>query len=223
MADDDMLESIATGDTIDDFLISLASGVSNAQKTLHEMSQSSGLGVMYQIPQLEFELKLKISTVEQKTARSTDQYLAPKHSVQVAAPSGQDEITAASTIKGSLVAIPVNAGKPKYQMNLIFSETENNNELEILVTLKDSSGSPQQGVMVELNIDREVSYELNKEQGIDQQLHAGTRIKEGVVTTNADGVATGNLKIAAEEKSGILIVVTADALGESKALNYRFG
>jgi hypothetical protein len=221
LANDDLVNTIATGDTIDDFLVSLASGVADAQQKLHDLSQSAGSGIMYQIPQLEFELKLQISTVQQSGGRPTPGFLQPRQIMRVSTPLSKDETTAASTIKGTLVAVPINSGKPRYLLDMIFSETEQNDRLDVVVSVTDVTGSPQQGVDVELNIDRDSSYQLNKDQGIDKPLQTATQLLEGVVTTDSQGSATGQLQLDAKETAGMIVVITADALGESKALNYR--
>lgn len=220
-------DNIANGDALDDYLVSLADGVAAAQRKMSapSFSEAGVPGVTYQIPYLEFELKLQMSSYRESGENSESNGIKPpfrKKKLLVRKPITKEETEAVSTLRGRLVAVPVNAGRPGFNVNLNFNEIKPN-EIEVLVQVTDTSGVPQVNVDVELNIDRELSNELNGKEGRQQELKNITRISQSVVKTNQEGIASGHLLIHNSEPTGNIIVITADALNETASLSYRVG
>lgn len=221
----DYFEQVAEGEAIDDFLVSLASGLASAQQQLSELTSNDALGVggvTYQIPRLDFELSLQIHTQNSTSSGNNNNRLRRKTRVQAVSSSSSD-VTANSVLKGSFVAVPVNGGRPQPIISLSFAETENASQVAVLVNVTDATGEPHVGVEVEVNVDKELSAEINQREGVETSLKADTRMVSAVVTTNAQGVAEAVLNIARGEAEGINIAVTADAQNASASLMYRTG
>lgn len=221
----DYFEQVAEGEAIDDFLVSLASGLASAQQQLSELTSTDALGaggVTYQIPRLDFELSLQIHTETNTNSGNSNQRSRRKTRVQAVSSSSND-LTANSLLKGSFVAVPVNGGRPQPIISLSFAETDNASQVAVVVNVTDATGVPHVGVEVEVNVDKELSEEVNKREGVETSLKADTRIVSGVVTTNAQGVAEAILNIAKGEAKGVNVAVTADAQSASTSLMYRTG
>ena len=225
----DYFEQVAEGEAIDDFLVSLASGLASAQQQLSELTANDALGtsgVTYQIPRLDFELSLQIHTQSSTGGSDTNGYnqrrVKRKTRVQ-AVNSSSNDLTANSMLKGSFVAVPVNGGRPKPVVGLSFAESESALEIDVIISVAEMTGEPQVGVEVEVNVDKELSAEVNAREGIETMLSPDTRISSGVVKTNAQGIAQATLHLAKDEAAGINIAVTADAQNVSTSLMYRTG
>jgi hypothetical protein len=210
----DSTNTIAEGEALEDFLVSLADGLSSAQQELNTLSQTSSNGMLYHIPKLEFELKLQMSSYS--TSASQESSIKKRSTLQVSPPVNSQQSSAASTIKGVFVATPSNQGKPGYSLNLSFGLIDNN-ELPIYLSLTDNIGEPQTGVAIEVNIDRQQSELINGSDSISNS----TNLNDGILTTDQNGSATTTLNLSGQETSQTAIAITADALGSNQTLIYR--
>ena len=220
-------EQVSEGENIDDFLVSLASGLASAQQQLSELTANDAMGssgVSYQIPRLDFELSLQIHTESSTTENSPGHEPKRRRKTRVQSiNTSSNDVTANSTLKGSFVAVPVNGGRPKPIINLSFSETDSHLEVVVTIGVVDTTGEPQKGVHVEVNVDRELSFDINQREGLDHSLSSKTYIRSGVVSTDALGVATAVLAVAKDEAAGVNVAVTADVKGATASLIYRTG
>ena len=221
------LNQVAEGEALDDFLISLAEGVASAQSELNQLiiNSPSGNGISYQIPKLEFELKLQVNTQQTSSPAPTslennDVFQKKGSLLRVASPTNTQQSSAASIIKGVLMAMPMNNGKPGFQVQLNMGVIKDG-EIPITVDVSNVLGEPQVNVEVEINIDRQESKAINQQEGRMANLSANTYIKSGVVLTGVDGSASTTLVVDNVEPTQTPIVVTVDTLMETASLIYR--
>jgi len=224
----DYFDDVAEGEAIDDFLISLASGLASAQQQLSELTANDALGVggvTYQIPRLDFELSLQIHTEASSSSGGQSGKSASRKKTRVSPvnSSSSTDLKANSTLKGSFVAVPVNAGRPQSLVSLAFEDTGKTSEVKVIATVADTTGESQAGIEVEINVDRDLSDEVNQREGIEKSLQDDTKISSGVVTTNVHGIAEATLLISSREAKAINIAVTADVQNSSTSLLYRTG
>lgn len=221
----DEFNQIAEGEGLDDFLISLAEGVASAQAELNQLviNSPSGSGVSYQIPKLEFELKLQVNTQQSSSmvqANESELMTKKKPYLRVASPTTTQQSSAASVIKGVLMAVPTNSGKPGFSLNLNMGVILNG-EVPIMVEVVSAVGEAQVNVPVEINVDRQRSALMSQQEGRSGNVSPNTYIKNGLVMTGADGKASTVLVVDQAELQQTPIVVTVDALSETESLIYR--
>lgn len=215
---DDLIDEIS--DSLDDYLVSLADGLAEAQLRLDDMASVSGPeGIRYQIPKLEFDLKvdfsLQVNTEE--SGEPVKRFLIKAKNDSSTSTNSTQSVT--STLSGSFVAVPVNQGTPAHVV-----ETElvrrSANEVVLNVYVYHANGEPAANVEVEVNIDRERSDSLNKAER-RAVLKSATELSEGVLLTSTEGVATTQLIIAAQEVQQNRIVVVIDCQGQTETIHYR--
>lgn len=220
--------------TIDDYLLGLADGVEKAQRQLSRVSLELNAGeapIMYQIPRVDFELKLSFEMVTSEGTSAKRLQFRPAGGGSRNA--RQTVAEAASTLKGSLVAVPRAGGKPRPVLRTTLRQLDPNAasaaarwRWQVRVTLATAAGEPLPGVDVQFNVDRDRSRELTEKLG---QLPTGTsfsplattRFWDGLVTTDARGVASGTLEADAAEPVGKYIAAVVDALGETETMIFR--
>lgn len=215
---DDLIDEIS--DSLDDYLVSLADGLAEAQLRLDDMAAVSGPeGIRYQIPKLEFDLKvdfsLQVNTEE--NGEPVKRFLIKAKNESSTTTNSKQSVT--STLSGSFVAVPINQGTPAHVI-----ETElvrKNATLMVLnVYVYHANGEAAANVEVEVNIDRERSDLLNKADGL-ASLKPATELSEGVLLTSAEGVASTQLVIAAKETQQNRIVLVIDCQGQTETIHYR--
>lgn len=218
------MDDVAKGQNLDDFLINLADGLSKAQSRLNQYPVMNALGqqsLVYHIPRLEFELKLQMTSADTPVTSGSGRGLPTlkKSRVQflpVKASTQQISSSATSIIKGVLVAAPVDSTVANVQLSLSVKKISAR-KADVHVTVITTPGSSVQGATVELNIDRELSEQLNK-----TALKPGTRLEQAALVLSQDGVATTGLAISNQETDGKIIALTADLFGQTQTLLYRF-
>lgn len=215
---DDLIDEIS--DSLDDYLVSLADGLAEAQLRLDDMASVSGPeGIRYQIPKLEFDLKvdfsLQVNTEE--SGEPVKRFLIKAKNDSSTSTNSTQNVT--STLSGSFVAVPVNQGTPAHVV-----ETElvrrSANEVVLNVYVYHANGESAANVEVEVNIDRERSDSLNKAEK-RAALKSATELSDGVLLTSIEGVATTQLVIAAQEVQQNRIVVVIDCQGQTETIHYR--
>lgn len=241
-AEPDTNTQFLTG-SIDDYLLGLADGIQKAQRQLSQVAVSLQPGesaVTYQIPRVEFELKMSMEVV------SSAEGGAPLLQFRPANPArrGSDATTTdvASTIRGAFVAVPVHGGKPPPDIRITIRRI-NPRTFELTVQVASAAGERLVGVEVQFNVDRERSRELkitpggsglpagaynDKDATYDYVafgdaagLYPGTGFWDGSVPTNADGIAIGVLNIDAQEAPGTPIATVVDVLGQVESIVFK--
>lgn len=206
------------GDGLDDFLVSLADGLADARDRLAEPTPEGATGtlVTYQLPRLEFELKVNISTVATTSGRPS-KATPTKKKIQVAPPTSRTESASVSVIRGVFVAVPVDGGIPRPVLQVMVRDTDSGGRTcEVSVHAVD--GAPVVGAEVALDVDRELSHQLN-----GRAIATATGLGAGMLITDAAGNASTALSIAGSEPAGTAIAVTAEAGGARDTLVYRTG
>jgi hypothetical protein len=213
---------------LDDLLLSLADGISQAQVELSRAASAGpgGQPFVYHLPRVDFELKMNIRVVQNEALASRYQRLraAPatgKH--LVFRPLGSQEassvVEVAAVVRGAFVAVPANAGLPPAAISTsVIRQDARSARVEI--TARNAAGEPLVGVDVEVNVDREESVALSAASGRTMTVAAGTQFERAIVTTDSAGVATAVLQVAATQQPGLLVLVL-DALGQTETLVYE--
>jgi hypothetical protein len=242
---DDPNASFLTG-SIDDYLLGLAAGIQKAQQQLSQMAITLRPGeaaVTYQIPRVEFELKMSLevaSPADSAAGNTTMLRFRPASPARGAAGSTTSDV--ASTIRGAFVAVPIHGGKPPPDIRITLRQI-NPRTYEITVRVASAAGERLAGVEVQFNVDRERSRELkvtpggsglpagiynDKDARYDYavfsdaaELYPGTSFWDGLVATNADGIAVGVLNIDAQEPTGTPIVTIVDVLGQTETIVFK--
>jgi hypothetical protein len=214
--------------TIDDFLLSLAEGVSYAQAELARAGVSGppGAQVLYQLPRVEFELKMNLTVVQDQGLSQRYRYLRavrPNDKHLLFKPLTPEEASStleiAATVKGAFLAVPANNGLPAPMMRTLIDPSDPRAPT-VRVTVSNAAGEAMSGVEVQLNVDREESVALNQGVGVGFAVAAGTAFDEGVLVTDAGGTAQTVLRIAGDQAKGLL-VIAIDALSQTDAIVYE--
>lgn len=221
-------EEILTS-TIDDYILSIASGLTQAQKELNTLASREvpyGESIRYMIPHIDFELKM---SVELATSPELDKKYpqkwkppawGPKHVLMKPVnPGNADQMNtqALSTISGRIVSVPQTEGKPVNQIAAALKKL-GDRKVQISTTVISPGGKGVQGAEIHCNIDREESQELNK----NRALQAGTDIEEGVQITNENGETIHELLIANNEPRNTKIALVLDFEWQSELIIYDF-
>lgn len=212
--------------SIDDYLLGLADGVEKAQRQLSRVSLELNAGeapVMYQIPRVEFELKLSLEMVSAEDGSGATLQFRP------AGQGGSRQTTteASSTLRGSLVAVPRLGGKPRPVLGTTLRRIDPEAwRWQVRVKLATAAGEALSGVKVQFNTDRERSRELTDKlvslpEGSSSALSSQTKFSSGVVTTDGHGVASATLEADASEPKGRYVAAVIDALGETETVIFR--
>lgn len=214
--------------TIDDFLLSLAEGVSHAQVELARAGVSGppGAQVLYQLPRVEFELKMNLAVVQDQVLSQRYRYLRairPNDKHLLFKPLTSEEASStleiAATVTGAFIAVPANNGLPAPVMRTVVDPSDPQAP-SVRVSVSNAAGEPMPGVEVQLNVDREESVALNRAAGLDFAVAPGTGFDQGVLVTDAGGTAHTVLRIDAGQAPGLL-VIAIDALSRTDEIVYE--
>lgn len=242
---DDQSTRFLTG-SIDDYLLGLAAGIQKAQRQLSQMAitiQPGEAAVTYQIPRVEFELKMSLEVVSPLNGTGDDTALLrfrPASPVRGAAGATTSDV--ASTIRGAFVAVPIHGGKPPPDIRITLRRI-NLRTFEIVVQVASAAGERLTGIEVQFNVDRERSRKLKVTSGgsglpagvyndIDAKygyvafsdaagLYPGTGFWDGSVVTDAAGIAVGVLNIDAQEPTGTPIAAIVDVFGQTETIVFK--
>lgn len=234
MARDDHLLTAS----IDDYLLGLAGGLERAQRQLSQQSMMLQRGeapLVYQIPRLDFELKLSLEL------REEDGRQLRFRPARVESKSQTRTAEMASLIRGSFVAVPANGGRPPPVVRTTLRRI-GSHQLEYRVAVSSAAGERLPGVDVQFNVDRELSKTLNplpnaefKAGAFDDdtlsfdrasfdvqtELAEGTRFWDGLVTTDGEGIAVGVLDVDQREQGGSLIATVVDVLEQTETVLFK--
>ncbi len=222
--------------SIDDYLLSLAESVCQAQRQLSQMRIPGQFGqsaTMYQLPRVDFELKMSFE-VTQSDAPGDSSMMGPQGgrpgadkpvALRARPAGGQNKgardtsAEAASIIKGSFVAVPAQGGKPP-PMIRTFLERLSRHELKIRVEVRSAVGEVLKDVEVQFNVDRDLSRRLNEADSIAGP-RKGTDLLYSMVRTDGEGNALNILKVDPNELNGARAAVVIDLLGETETILFQ--
>ncbi len=197
--------------SIGQLLVALADGVREAEQALSSgpMVDESGRAVTrYALPYLDFTINV---SVEVKSTAASGGLKGPPILRLYTAPAGgsSENREARSSISGRLVAVPGGDGLPAPRIRLTPGPNIGQKAtISLLVT--NSAGEVLAGQPVELNLDLQASATLSKARGVASlPRREGTRLADGIVTTDANGTATTQLLLDRAEAAQALFVVTA--------------
>jgi len=214
--------------TLDDFLLSLADGVTQAQA---ELTRSGALGpagqkYIYQVPRVDFELRMNLRVVDDQAlsqryrqlrpARSNDKHLLFK---PLAPEETSSTLEVAAVIRGAFVAVPANGGLPPLVFDMRL-DTRDSAAHVLQIQVRNAAGEALPGVEVQVNLDREESASLTAAIGKTFKLSAGTGFSSGVVTTDAQGLATATLTVSPDQTPCLLALVV-DVADQTEMLVYE--
>lgn len=214
---------------LDDFLLSLADGITQAQETLARAGAAgpSGRQFVYQLPRVDFELKMNLRVVEdQRLAARYNQVSGDRARTRhlvfkpLSAEEASSTLEIAALIKGAFVAVPANGGLPATLLETRLEPTAAPRVLMLRVTARNTAGEPLPGIDVQLNLDREESAEMTSLGGRTLTLAPQTGFSRGVVTTDANGVAEAEFRIDPAQTAGTLVLVV-DAADKTEKLVYE--
>lgn len=230
----DPTEFVST--TIDELLLSMAEGLVQAQEELGRLRTVDDLGrpgPSYQIPHLEFELRVSARLTEdaaldhryalEATRRATRKKHLLVQPVQPTAGTGLFQAEIVSTLRGRFVAVPPNGGLPPLT---VASEIVRLGPASrrLAVTVTNALGEAIAGLEVHFNLDLAASQALSAADGVAlPALRPGTRLVGGLVRTDAAGRASNELTLDAGEPTGASVVVSVDVAGVSESLTIIVG
>lgn len=195
-----------TTSPIENYLLTLAHSLQHVQQQLNSAKVLADDGMSYtsyQLPKLEFELKMAIE-LEETTEEGQQKSLLKAVPVNITSTTKKNQSTTeASTIKGMFVAVPGNLGKPPAVIRTSLREITNS-EYEITVLVQSAVGEYLQGVEVQVNIDPDLSARLSNKPNL--KLSKKTYIKEGIIYTNENGVASTSLFLDPGDTVNILSI-----------------
>lgn len=214
--------------TLDDFLLSLADGVAQAQT---ELGRASALGppgqqYSYHLPRVDFELRMNLRVVQDNELATRYRDVRPqrpnaKHLLfkPLAAEEAGSTLEIAALVRGAFVAVPANQGLPGILLDTRVT-LEDVAAPRVVVEARNTAGEPISGLMVQINLDREESSALSAASGPPLTLDAGTRFDSSVATTDTNGRASFVLRIGTAQRPGLLVLVI-DAAGRTETLVYE--
>ena len=225
-----MADSNDAFSTLDDFLLSLADGITHAQDVLSRAG-NTGVGrrqFVYHMPRIDFEMKMNMRVVQNEALSARYQQLRPglvsdKHLLfkPLATQESSAVTEVAAVVRGAFVAIPVNNGLPVAVITTAVSSAAERTAV-VRITVRNSAGEALRDVEVQVNLDREESVALNSASGTTMTVDPGTHFDRGVVTTDTTGVATATLTIASAQQPGLLVLVI-DAVEQTETVVYEVG
>lgn len=210
---------------IDDYLLSIADSLQRVQLQLNQNKVLSVNGqsfTTYQLPKLEFELKMSIemdSVSQDGQTRSVMKAVPvnPSSSSSSRSSKKSQSIESASIIKGVFVAVPSDLGKPPPKIRTFIERY--GNEYKIMVNVQSAVGEYLKDIEVHFNIDKEMSKIVSKSDDLEiEALHSDTCLKAAIQTTDENGVAFTELQISETEINGSSIAILIDVLGKTETV-----
>jgi hypothetical protein len=214
--------------TLDDFLLSLADGITRAQDELTRaaLQDPSGRQYAYHLPRVEFELKMNLRVVEDtglsdryrtlRLNRPTDKHLLFKPAT---ADSASSTLDIAAVVRGAFVSVPANGGLPGTSVSTSV-DTKEVQAPVVRVIVANTAGEPVPSTEVQFNVDREESSALTSAAGGQFTLAPDTAFDQGVVVTDKQGVARSTLRIGSRQLPALL-ALTVDVMGRTETLVYE--
>jgi len=206
-----MTESGQVGNSIEDLLVSLADGVSEAQQILRSNQGVDEFGQLresYHFPYVDFEFDILMETVNSTSPGRTFLQVRQRK-------SGSETSSIKSSISGRLVAVPPGQGVPRPVVDLT-SKNDSPRRWTIDLRASNDAGELLIGYDVELNVNVEASLQLSAANGAPfSKFPSGVALSQALLTTDQAGFTTTQLNTASSLPAGSFVVVTAELLGES--------
>jgi hypothetical protein len=223
--------------SIDEYLISLANSINHAQRYINQLrvaGQDGQPAVTYQLPRVDFELKLLFQLdrrhppsgqTQRNVARGEGSaYLEARPLALDAGEMDSDTAAAASTIKGSFVAVPVHGGAPPPVVTITWSRAgDDPRRILIAVSVVSVIGQPLIGREVQFNLDRDLARRYNalwrnvEPKDLSNTVLAQTRLEYGVQPTDGQGMAQNTLVIG-DRLEDLKVPVVIDVMGITRTL-----
>lgn len=227
--------------SVDEYLISLANSINHAQRYISQLrvaGQDGQPSVTYQLPRVEFELKLLFQLdrrhppsghTQRDMARGEGTaYLEARPPGLEAGEMDSDTAAAASTIKGSFVAVPVHGGAPPPAVAITWKRSDDPRRIVITVSVVSAIGEPLVGREVQFNLDRDLARRYNalwrnvKPKDVLKTVLAETKLEYGVQLTDEQGKAVNTL-IIHDSLEDLKVPVVIDVMGITKTLIFTPG
>lgn len=208
---------------IDDYLLSIADSLQRVQLQLNQSKVLSVDGqsyTTYQLPKLEFELKMSIemdTTVQEGQTRSVMRAVPVNPDQSSRSSKKSQSIESASIIKGVFIAVPRDMGKPPPKIRT-FIERFSKDEYKIIASIQSAVGEYLKDIEVHFNIDLEMSQQLNAADNIEKELGKDTYLLEAIQLTDENGIASTTLHVGEEEMAMASIAVLIDVLGTTETV-----
>jgi hypothetical protein len=226
MADNQLINT-----SVDEYLISLANSINHAQRYISQLrvaGQDGQPSVTYQLPRVEFELKLLFQLdrrhpPSQQTQRNVARgeggaYLEARPIGMDVAEMDSDTAGAASTIKGTFVAVPVHGGTPPPNVTIKWKrEGDDPRRIAITVSVVSPTNDPFIGRDVQFNLDRDLARKYNSLWKDAPSVLEKTELTYGVKRTDERGEAHNTLSIQ-DQLPDLKVPVVVDVMGISKTL-----
>ena len=205
-------QSQFVGNSIEELLVSLADGLREAQMALNAgpvVDAGGRILSSYELPFLDFSIQVEMQT-------RTDSGGRPIALVFTARDQGSSSQNVRSNISGRLIATPPGDGLPVPRITIAVGGNIGG-EAALTLTVSNSAGERLADQPLELNIDDEASGALSRARGLDGFLRlGGTRLREALLTTDAEGRAATSLKVD-DGQSGKGVVVVVASIGPFSA------
>lgn len=228
--------------SVDEYLISLANSINHAQRYISQLRVAGEDGqpsVTYQLPRVEFELKLLFQLdrrhppsghTQRDMARGEGTaYLGARPLGLEAGEMDSDTAAAASTIKGSFVAVPVHGGTPPPAVAITWRRSgDDPRRIVITVSVISAIGTPVVGREVQFNLDRDLARRYNtlwrnvEPKDVLTTVLAETKLEYGVQLTDEQGKAVNTL-IIRDPLEDLKVPVVIDVMGITKTLIFTPG
>jgi hypothetical protein len=216
--------------TIDEYLLSIAEGITHAQEQLNMLPTLGPQGQplpRYLLPRVDFELRVSLQVTQsqaltRKFATTGVRTAAVNHLVFRPIQPGETTVSGfkgevISTIKGHFIAVPPNEGKPPLLLSTTV-EKRGPGLYGISARVITAVGEPVAGFETHFNLDPALSLTLSKQ---DLPAYGGlsssTLLVDGMVVTDASGDAATTLQTPAEP-TGASIAVIVDVAGKTQTL-----
>ena len=234
MADNELINT-----SVDEYLISLANSINHAQRYISQLrivGQDGQPSVTYQLPRVEFELKLVFQLdrrhppsghLQRNVAKGEGGGFLEARPLSLEA-GEMDSSTAAtaSTIKGSFVAVPVHGGTPPPVVTIAWKRAADDaRRIAITVSVRSAIGGALDRTEVQFNLDKDLARRLNelwsKETDAKKVLEH-TRLTYGVQVTGGNGEAENTLTIG-DTLPKLKVPVVIDVMGITKTMIFTPG
>jgi len=215
--------------TLDDFLLSLADGITHAQASLARAGVAGppGRQFTYHLPRVDFELKMNLRVVEDERLSARYRDIRPerpssKHLLfkPLSVEEASSTLEIGAVIKGAFVAVPANDGLPGAIVETTLVPSADARVKTVRVVATNTAGEPLSGIDVQFNLDREESAALTTASGRTLVIAAGTGFTQGVVATDDTGVAEAEFRLDAAQQPGMLVLVV-DAAERTEQLVFE--
>ena len=229
MADKELINT-----SIDEYLISLANSINHAQRYISQLrvvGQDGQPTVTYQLPRVEFELKLLFQLDTRPPPSGGKQrdigkaeggaFLEARPISFEAGEVDSATAAAASTIKGAFVAVPLHGGTPPPVVNIEWKKVSDTpKQITIKVTVRSAIKEFLNGREVEFNLDKNLACKLNELWRNEKDLKnilPKTTLTHALLLTAGNGEVENTLTIGDAIKN-LKVPVVIDVMGTTKTM-----